>query len=159
MRCQRPGPVFCLLLRVSSDYAQPITGQVTEVTCPVIGGAQPELTPSKRQKTDPENTMKTRWKHGKHQWGTQWERSDHIEKQIQYRLNVWLCHTEAFVGREERSRQGLLITWFIVSPWHQYPWHKLFFKTNPYFTRGKNSIYKTHLASKNDTKCNILLLP
>ena len=40
-----PGPVLCLLLRVSSDYAQPITGQVTEVTCPVIGRAQPELTP------------------------------------------------------------------------------------------------------------------
>ena len=48
------GPVFCLLLRVSSDYAQPITGQVTEVTCPVIGWAQPELTPSKRQKTGPD---------------------------------------------------------------------------------------------------------
>ena len=43
------GPVFCLLLRVSSGYAQPITGQVTEVTCPVIGWAQPEITPSKRQ--------------------------------------------------------------------------------------------------------------
>ena len=42
------GPVFCFLLRVSSDYAQPITGQVTEVTCPVIGRAQPELTLSKR---------------------------------------------------------------------------------------------------------------
>ena len=28
--------VFCLLLGVSSDYAQPITGQVTEVTCPVV---------------------------------------------------------------------------------------------------------------------------
>ena len=25
----------------------------TEVTCPVIGWAQPELTPSQRQKTDP----------------------------------------------------------------------------------------------------------
>ena len=48
-----PWPVFCLLLGVSSDYAQPITGQVTEVTCPVIGRAQPELTPSKRQKTGP----------------------------------------------------------------------------------------------------------
>ena len=47
------GPVFRLLLGVSSDYAQPITGQVTEVTCPVIGRAQPELTPSKRQKTGP----------------------------------------------------------------------------------------------------------
>ena len=46
-----PGPVFCLLFRVNSGYAQPITGQVTEVTCPVIGWAQPELTPSKRQKT------------------------------------------------------------------------------------------------------------
>ena len=47
------GPVFCLLLGISSDYAQPITGQVTEVNCPVIGQAQPELTPSKRQKTSP----------------------------------------------------------------------------------------------------------
>ena len=46
----RPGPIFCVLLRVSSDYARPITGQVTEVTCPVIGRAQPELTPSKGQK-------------------------------------------------------------------------------------------------------------
>ena len=46
-----PGPVFCLLLGVSSNYAQPITGQVTEVTCPVIGRAQAELTLSKRQKT------------------------------------------------------------------------------------------------------------
>ena len=42
-----PGSVFCLLLRVSLGYAQPITVQVTEVTCPVIGQAQPELTPSK----------------------------------------------------------------------------------------------------------------
>ena len=48
-----PGPVFCLLLGVSSDYTQPITGQVTEVTCPMIGWAQPELTPSKRQKRGP----------------------------------------------------------------------------------------------------------
>ena len=48
-----PGPVFCLLLRVSSDYAQPITGQITEVTCPEIDQAQPGLTPSKRQKTGP----------------------------------------------------------------------------------------------------------
>ena len=46
----RSGPVFCLLLGVSSNYAQPITGQVTEVTCPVIGRAQPELSPRKRQK-------------------------------------------------------------------------------------------------------------
>ena len=45
--------VFCLLLWVSSDYAQPITGQVTEVTCPVIGWAQPERTPTKWQKTGP----------------------------------------------------------------------------------------------------------
>ena len=45
-----PGPVFCLLLWVSSDYAQPITGQVTEVTCPVIGRAQPELTLSRDRK-------------------------------------------------------------------------------------------------------------
>ena len=38
----RHGPIFCLLLWlwVSSDYAQPITGHVTEV----IGQAQPGLT-------------------------------------------------------------------------------------------------------------------
>ena len=51
--CLVTGLVFCLLLGGSSDYAQPITGHVTEVTCPVIGRAQPELTPSKRQKTGP----------------------------------------------------------------------------------------------------------
>ena len=33
------GPVFCLLLRVSSGCARPITGQVTLVTWPVIGWA------------------------------------------------------------------------------------------------------------------------
>ena len=33
------GPVFCLLLRVISDYTQPVTGQVTEVTCPMNGRA------------------------------------------------------------------------------------------------------------------------
>ena len=48
-----PGAVFCLLPRVRWDDAQPITGQVTEVTCPVIGQAQLELTPSKRQKMGP----------------------------------------------------------------------------------------------------------
>ena len=45
--------VHMVRLRVSSDYAQPITDQVTEVTCPVIGRSQPELTPSKREKMDP----------------------------------------------------------------------------------------------------------
>ena len=30
------GSIFCLLLGVNLDYAQPITGQVTEVTYPVI---------------------------------------------------------------------------------------------------------------------------
>ena len=49
-----PRPLFCLLLGASSDYAQPITGKVSEVTCPAIGRAQPELTPSKIQKTGPE---------------------------------------------------------------------------------------------------------
>ena len=39
-----PGPVFWLLLGVSSDYAQPITGRVTEAACPVIGQAQSEFT-------------------------------------------------------------------------------------------------------------------
>ena len=31
-----PGPIFCLMFWVSSDYTKPITGQVTGVTCPVI---------------------------------------------------------------------------------------------------------------------------
>ena len=39
------GP-FSVLLGVNSGYAQPMTGQVTEVTCPVIGQAQPKLTPT-----------------------------------------------------------------------------------------------------------------
>ena len=64
--CHTSGPVFCLLLGVSSDFAQPITGQVTEVTCPVIGQAQPELTPSKRQKTGPKLCVLTSvWPQGK----------------------------------------------------------------------------------------------
>ena len=46
-----PGPGFSLLLRVSSDFAQPITDQATEVTCPVIARPQP----SKRQKTGPDS--------------------------------------------------------------------------------------------------------
>ena len=54
--CFPPGAVFCLLLGVSSDFAQPITGQVTKMTCPVISRAQPELTSSKRQKTGPDLT-------------------------------------------------------------------------------------------------------
>ena len=41
----RSGSVFRLLLGVSSGYA--------EVTCSVIGQAQPELIPSKRRKTGP----------------------------------------------------------------------------------------------------------
>ena len=45
--------VFCLLFGVSSDYAQPIASQVTDVVCPVIGRTQPELTLRKRQKTGP----------------------------------------------------------------------------------------------------------
>ena len=52
-----PGSVFWPLHAVSSDYAQPITGQVTEVTCPVIDRAQPEITPSKRQKTGHESSI------------------------------------------------------------------------------------------------------
>ena len=50
-----PGPVICLLLGVSPDYAQPITSQVTEVTCHVVGQAQPELAPSKMQNTNPDH--------------------------------------------------------------------------------------------------------
>ena len=47
------GSISCLLLGISSGYAQPITGQVPEVTSPLIGWAQLELTPSKKQKMGP----------------------------------------------------------------------------------------------------------
>ena len=56
---QWSGPDFCLLLWASSDYSQPITGQVTEVTCCVIGRTQPELARSKRQKPGPDVTCTT----------------------------------------------------------------------------------------------------
>ena len=70
-----PGPDFCLLLGVSLGYAQPITGQVTEVACPVIGPAQPELTLSKRQKT------------GSGQQNQQWHASMHVN---------YSCHTKDY---------------------------------------------------------------
>ena len=47
------GTIFYRLLGVSWDCAQPITGQVTRATWPVIGRAYPELTLNKRQKTGP----------------------------------------------------------------------------------------------------------
>ena len=49
-QCQSGPGVFCLLFGVSQGCARPITGQVTSVTWPVIGWAQSEFTPSKRQK-------------------------------------------------------------------------------------------------------------
>ena len=51
--------MLCSVL--GSDYAQPITGQVTEVSCPVIGWAQPELTVSKRQKMFPVQGQQSGW--------------------------------------------------------------------------------------------------
>ena len=54
------GPVS-VLLGVSSGCAQPITGQVTSVTWPVIGWAKSELTPSKRQKTGPGHQQPPCW--------------------------------------------------------------------------------------------------
>ena len=70
----RTGPVFCLLLRVSSDYAQPIKGQVTEVTWPVIGRAQPDRIPSKRQKTGPDYEC-LRWNFFRDIWKTNLSKS------------------------------------------------------------------------------------
>ena len=65
------GPVFCLLLGLSSDYAQPITGRVTEITCPMIGQAQTELPLSKRQKTCP-GTITTYYLHIDSHTRSQW---------------------------------------------------------------------------------------
>ena len=48
-----PCMIWAISVASRIGYAQPITGQVTEVICPVIGQAQPELTPSKRRKTGP----------------------------------------------------------------------------------------------------------
>ena len=47
---QPSGPVFCLLLGVSSDYAQPITGKVAEVTSPAIGHAHSLSLPEQETK-------------------------------------------------------------------------------------------------------------
>ena len=68
--CERrePGSVFCLLLRVklrlcSTNHRPgylsnpPCEGRVTVVTCPVIGRAQPGLSPSKIQKTGPDRPL------------------------------------------------------------------------------------------------------
>ena len=65
LNSSRSGPFCCLLLGVSSGYAQPTTWQVTEVACPVIGRAQPEPTPSKIQKTGPAHWLRNKcllWK-------------------------------------------------------------------------------------------------
>ena len=48
---------FLSLAGSKLSYAQPITGQVTEVTCPVIGRAQPELTPSKGHRKQAESEI------------------------------------------------------------------------------------------------------
>ena len=76
-----PRPVFCLLLRVNSGCARPITGQVTSVTWPAIGWAQPGLTPSKRQKTGPVHTFRLR------------QNGCHLED-ITTKINflVWRCY-------------------------------------------------------------------
>ena len=47
--CFLPGPVFCLLLWVSSGCARPITGQVTSIASPLVGWAHSELTLIKRE--------------------------------------------------------------------------------------------------------------
>ena len=65
------GPVFCLSLGVSSGCAQPITGQVTSVTWPVIGSAQSELTLSKRQKTGPGHSEQLSLQYGSFSWVAQ----------------------------------------------------------------------------------------
>ena len=49
----RPGPVLSFLFGVRWGCAQAITGQITEVTCPVICPAQPKLTSSKTYKRGP----------------------------------------------------------------------------------------------------------
>ena len=80
---EQSGPIFCLLLRVSSGYAQPITGQVTEVTCPVIGQAQPEHNPNKKQKTGPGPRTRTR---PSQQWRKSWHLNDSL-----FSLREWLA--------------------------------------------------------------------
>ena len=91
-----PGPVFCLLLGVSSYYAQPITGQVTEVTCHVIGRAQLQLIPSKGQKTDPVFKAPSVLKfhiicEGRQTWPSSWDggidHSGHLAMML--RLHNW----------------------------------------------------------------------
>ena len=87
------GPVFCLLLGVSSDYAQPITGQVTEVTCPVIGWAQPELTLSKRQKMGPGNGLLPVWCQTfiRTNWPLEMNQKMGLKKNCMKKKVIWKC--------------------------------------------------------------------
>ena len=97
-----PGPIFCLLLGVSSGCPRPITGQVTEVTWPVIGWAQSELTPSKRQKTGPG-----------HQW-EHWSLSSTSPVKIRaVTMMAFLFQCDDLVTQEPRHQQP----WF----WHSFP--------------------------------------
>ena len=89
-------PIFCLWLGVSSssDYTQPITDQVTKVTCLVIGQALPELTPNKRQKTGPGNIMLN--------MDTALSLVQALpfteEPQLRAHVNVWITATYVFVN-------------------------------------------------------------
>ena len=60
---ERSGPIFCLLLGISSGCARPIKEPVTSVTWPVIGWAQSELSPSKRRKNGPDLFFYQNWCH------------------------------------------------------------------------------------------------
>ena len=97
----RSGPIFCLLLGVSSDYAQPITGQVTKVTCPVIGRAQPELTPSKRQKMGPGDYAQFS-PQPLVMWGTEWPKFN------------WVIQGKKIVSKQNRPP---------FYSWHNHDFH------------------------------------
>ena len=103
-----PGLVFCLLLEVSSDYAQPITGQVTEVTCPVIGRPQPELTSSKTQKTGP---VLVRWHlYTKAEpWYLGWATCDAVH------TSPWVLLSQGCSGQHYGMGQGYLLSMVIYT--------------------------------------------
>ena len=122
---EHSGPIFCLLLGVSSDYAQPITGQVTEVTCPVIGRAQPELTKSKRQKMGPGlsiNRVNSLWPSDAIWW--RWSRSTLVQLMAccltapsHYLNQCWLI-----INRVKTNVSlGHATWWLLLGPLSWYP--------------------------------------
>ena len=142
---------FLSLLKVSSDYAQPITGQVTEVTWPVIGWAWSEFTQSKRQKMGPAWYSLLMVKHRKvqeHQH-TQWWLSKvdiNIYKTSTQTINIMIRYTPA-------------AGWFQECKWRSKRWLDIHLKTDSnghHIIKTQTKLYKRDYVYF--IKCHILII-